>query len=287
MFVSPLKQIKQKINLHRHQVYRFKPQLIFSVEMGPYVIKTAESTAELVDSFRLRNEVFNQEFRGLKNTLLDFDRYDSLFDHLIIKHIETQKIVGTYRLRVHQELERTYTSEEFDLSPLQVEKGPYLELGRACIHKDHRRGSVIALLWRGIAEYMNRSGAETLFGCSSLKINDPEMAALVYNYLEQRDGLSPWQTTTTPDFTFHDFDSYIRFTKDKVDENSIRLIEESIPPLLKSYLKLGALIAAPPAYDRDFDCIDLLTVLKKSSLSQKLERKFNVQKSDEKSDTRP
>ena len=34
-----------------------------------------------------------------------------------------------------------------------------------------------------------------------------------------------------------------------------------MPPLLGSYFKAGAKVYSPPALDRDFSCIDLLTIL--------------------------
>ena len=34
------------------------------------------------------------------------------------------------------------------------------EVGRSCVHVDHRNGTVIALLWRGLADYMRRHGFE-------------------------------------------------------------------------------------------------------------------------------
>jgi putative hemolysin len=46
--------------------------------------------------------------------------------------------------------------------------------------------------------------------------------------------------------------------------------------LLKSYLKFGAKIASVPAFDKDFDCVDVLTVLKKDEMTNSLARRFQV-----------
>jgi putative hemolysin len=245
--------------------------------MGPYVVKTAESSRELIESFRLRHEVFNQEFQGLKSPGLDFDRYDYFFDHLIIVHKESSKIIGTYRLNCSAFSRESYTATEFDLSMLRLQPGPQLELGRACIHKDYRKGSVISLLWRGIAEYMKLSGSSLLFGCSSLKINDCREAALVYKYLLDQGSVTfeiPCQPTRK--YQMKDFDAWYAFFRRGLSEKQQQEAQELIPSLLRSYLKLGAQVVGEPAYDAEFDCVDLLTVVKKENLSNSLAERFQV-----------
>lgn len=234
---------------------------------------------ELIESFKLRHDVFYREFQGFEGTGVDVDRFDREFDHLLILHRETGKIIGTYRLSCMPSAQDSYTATEFDLSGIFAMPGPHLELGRACIHKDHRRGAVISLLWRGIAEYMNLSGANVLFGCSSLKLNNARDAALVFKLLiEQGSVTSENLSPATRNFQMRDFDQWLSYFHAPLAEEQVKEAEEMIPSLLKSYLKLGAKIAAEPALDRDFDCIDLLTVLKKENLSQVLARKFQVQR---------
>lgn len=56
---------------------------------------------------------------------------------------------------------QSYTGLEYNLDPLHKVAGPYLELGRACIKKEFRKGSVISYCGSlGIAEYMNLSSAK-------------------------------------------------------------------------------------------------------------------------------
>ncbi len=219
------------------------------------------------------------EFRGLKKTKLDFDKYDAIFDHLLIVHAPTQKIIGTYRLLCSDDPLTSYSANEFHLAGLYSSfVGPYLELGRACIHQDHRRGAVIALLWRGIAEYMKLTGAQTLFGCSSLKVNDSRRAALVYCYLQAQGSVLDKGCYPQRDFTFDDFDVWTHYFRNGLTEAQAEEAKEIIPSLLHSYLKLGSKILAQPAFDRDFDCLDFLTVLNRSELSASIDRKFSVNK---------
>ena len=47
-----------------------------------------------------------------------------------------------------------------------------------------------------------------------------------------------------------------------------------IPKLLKTYLAIGARIAAPPAWDREFHTIDFLTLLDLESLAPAARERF-------------
>jgi len=269
--------IRNTTQLRWNRVHKFQTKIQLMIDLGPYIIKTAESRKELIESFKLRDEVFNQEFRGIYDLGLDFDRYDYFSDHLIIVHKESNKIIGTYRMICSKFSSESYTGLEFDISKLRLHEGPYLELGRACIKKEYRKGSVISLLWRGIAEYMNLCGANLLFGCSSLKINDPREAALVYKYLLDAGHISTeFLCLPTKTFTMNDFDSWYSFFRNGLNENQSSEAQGLIPSLLKSYLKLGAKVACEPAFDEDFDCIDMLTILKKENLSIPLAQKFQL-----------
>jgi putative hemolysin len=269
-------QIKENLQLRRNGIFRFRSKNSFRLEFGPYLLKTAETSDELLESFKLRNEVFNIEFRGLEKTKLDFDKFDSIFDHLLIIHLPTQKVIGTYRVHCSNQFDQSYTALEFDLENLNYYKGPYLELGRACIHKEHRRGAVISLLWRGIAEYMKMTGAQTLFGCSSLKIHDSRRAALVFKYLQEKNFVADQLCETQRNFMFEDLESWLHHFRNPLTENQIQEAQSLIPSLLNSYLKLGSKILGKPAFDRDFDCLDFLTVLNRNELSVSLDRKFSI-----------
>jgi putative hemolysin len=272
------REFKEATILRWNGVYKFQTKVGFQIESGSYILKTATGHDELVASFRLRHEVFFQEFQGIEVPGLDVDQFDSHFDHLIIVHKESNKVIGTYRLSCSSYSQLSYTEQEFVLDEIYKLKGPQIELGRACIHKDHRKGSsVISLLWRGIIEYMNISGSQTLFGCSSVKINNPRDAALLYQSLiEQNLVMDKNLATPTSSYTMNDFDLWsVVFSKGLSTEESLEA-QELMPALLKSYLKLGAKVASVPAFDKDFDCIDLLTVLKKEELSNLLARRFHV-----------
>lgn len=271
-------QLKQSTQLRWNRVHKFKAKINLHIEVGSYVIKTAETPQELIESFRLRHEVFNQEFRGMDGVGLDFDKFDYHFDHLVIVHKDLKQIIGTYRVNCSKFSKASYTATEFELQQLFAEnEGPFLELGRACIHKDYRKGSIISLLWRGIAEYMKLSGASILFGCSSLKITTAREAALVHKYLVDQ-GLvtDKYACLPTKKFTMPDFSNWYAYFQKGLSEKQVEEAEELMPSLLKSYLKLGAQVACEPAFDEEFNCIDLLTILRKEDLAQSLANRLQI-----------
>ncbi len=58
-------------------------------------------------------------------------------------------------------------------------------------------------------------------------------------------------------------------------QNPLSLAERAeaellIPGLCRSYLNLGAFIGGEPAYDKDYKCIDFLTILQKSEVRKHL-----------------
>ena len=272
-----VEDIKNSTQLRWNRVHKFQSKINFCIEMGPYLIKTAEHMSELVDSFKLRHNVFNVEFRGLNPGGMDLDRFDYFFDHLIIIHKETQKIIGTYRMNSSQNSTESYVALEFDTSRLTSRFDSYLELGRACIHKDFRKGTVIAMLWRGIIEYMKQSSAQVMFGCSSVKVNSPRDAALLYNYMIQSDFYShDYSCITTPAFRMNGFENWNNFYKNELTVDQQAEASRLLPSLLKSYFKQGAKIICEPAFDREYDCIDFLTVLRTQDLSNTLAQRLQV-----------
>src|SRR5215510_10011885 len=103
-------------------------------------VKLATSLAEIDRAMRLRFEVFNLELQeGLRSSYdkgYDSDPYDAYCDHLIVKEIASDSVVGTYRLLRKSRAEKQigfYSENEFDLSNLLKLPGDLLELGRSCI----------------------------------------------------------------------------------------------------------------------------------------------------------
>ena len=232
-----------------------------------YRVRLAASEADVRAAQFLRFVVFNLELReGLESaydTCLDADRFDSVCDHLLVENVATGEIVGTYRLQTGITAARHhgyYSAQEFEFSPYEALRPNLVELGRACIHADHRNFAVLNLIWRGIAQYASAREAWYLVGCSSFSSQDPALGAAAYQSL-QNHLVSP-NLRTIPHPTFH------------CPLERSAPISPKIPKLLATYLLVGAKICGPPALDREFKTIDFLTLIDLRQLSPRASQRF-------------
>jgi putative hemolysin len=233
------------------QVPRYTPPL----EQGRYTVKLVTGAHEFREALRLRYQVFNLELReGLAashSTGHDFDEFDAVVDHIIVKCADDHSVVGTYRLQTGLSAARNigyYSEREFDFFPYEPLRSEVLELGRACIDQRHRNTSVLMLLWKAIAQYALQRGCRYLIGCSSLTSQDPIAGSRVF--AQMQGFMAPPEMQTVPQKPYA-FELCGGHTTE----------EARIPKLLRAYLATGAQICGPPALDREFRTIDFLTLL--------------------------
>jgi len=224
-------------------------------------LRLASSRAENIEAQRLRFEVFNLERQlGLTSSLangLDQDAHDGHCDHLLVIDTGSDCLVGTYRLLSFDRVPSFgfYSESEFDLTNVRRSGLRLLELGRSCVALEYRDGKVIRLLFRGIAEYLRRCGADALMGCASLHGTDlPELASI--QEMLSRRFLSDPSLRVTPRRGF-DIPPLPRSAP--VDETSAF---RALPPLFKGYLRMGAKVCGPLAYDRPFGTTDFFVLAK-------------------------
>lgn len=234
---------------------------------GPYRLCLASSEADRLAAFRLRFLVFNLELdEGLDAahaTGYDTDQFDAVCDHLIVEHQGSGEVVGTYRLQTGAMASANigyYSEREFDFTPYKRLGDSVIELGRACVHRDHRSSEVLYLLWRGIAQYAIQHGGRYLVGCSSLTSQDPAHGIAVYQAMPEHLVDPQLQTTPLPAFAMPLMSP----------ENA----SNKIPKLLRAYLAVGARICGPPAIDREFKTIDFLTFLDLEALHPRVYARF-------------
>ncbi|QCB45614.1 GNAT family N-acyltransferase [Hydrogenophaga sp. PAMC20947] len=228
--------------------------LSFEAQTSTYRLRMCSSPEELKAIQRLRFVVFNLELReGLSasyQTGLDQDPFDEVCEHLLVEHAASRTVVGTYRMQTGEQAKAHqgyYCSGEFDLAPYEALRAEFLELGRACIHPDHRNFSVLSMLWRGIVQYAHHTGTRYLLGCSSLTSQDPAVGLQGYRTLQPQ--LAPEHLRTLPL-------AGMACQAREVPNGALPM-----PKLLSAYLALGAWICGPPAIDTQFKTIDFLTLM--------------------------
>ena len=234
-----------------------------------YEVRLAENAHEVASALRLRHKVFNVEFGSgsfqAHQSNLEFDAYDFKCHHLIVIAKETGETVGTYRLNTIEtalKMSGFYSSNEFMMGDLPfdvLQNG--VEIGRACIAKEHRNTNVLFLLWKGLLRYLEESGKRYFFGCCSMFTQDEQAGAAAYRNL-LGDGHFHDQFWVTPRKNSIDL-------IDVQDESKVEL-----PSLFSMYLRIGAKICGPPIIDREFGTIDFFVVFDVTQMNEKYRRLF-------------
>ncbi|MBL8445206.1 MAG: GNAT family N-acetyltransferase [Zoogloeaceae bacterium] len=217
-------------------------------------VRLASCENEILEAQKLRYRVFADELGARLPTRtpgVDRDIYDPFCEHLIVRDEDAGSIVGTYRILSPASARRVggyYSENEFDLTRLAHLRGRMLEIGRSCIDADYRTGAVIALLWSGLARYVQENGYDYLIGCASISMADGgHMAASLYHRLRAKH-LAPTE--------------YHVFPRCRLPLEALQSdLAAEPPPLIKGYLRAGAWICGEPAWDPDFNTADLPILL--------------------------
>lgn len=251
---------------------KFHAKIIVFAETERYLLKTAENLKELDGVLKVRHTVFCEELQAKKKLFkIELDDLDLRCDHILIYDKQENCVVGTYRMFSSHFFDRFYSEEEFDLTHFKKEPDNKLELGRACILKEHRNGSVMQLLWRGLAQYMQETQSRWFLGCSSVQTLDPaEITAITFKL--HRDGHTDDTYKIRPTHAYHPETHGIWFKN--FTDPQVPLPDIEIPPLLQSYIKAGAKVALEPAIDVSFKCIDFLTILDLKKMHPVFFRRF-------------
>jgi len=254
-----------------NSLLRFRQKTRIHFKVKHFTVKTVENRRELLQSYRLRYDVFHKEYMGKTFPVgFDTDIFDRWADHLVVIDERISRVVASYRLISSEFSHHFYSATEFDISNFLARPGIKLELSRTCIHKDFRKGSVIVLLWRGLGEYIKASRANYLFGCSSIKTMDLDELCGVFKELDSEGYVdSSLSLPVLPEFRMDGFSKAIKARAGSQEQSKIQ-----IPTLLKGYLRTGATVAPDPALDRKFRCVDFFTVLDVSKMNELSAKKY-------------
>jgi L-ornithine Nalpha-acyltransferase len=241
---------------------------------GGLVVRLAATPADLRGAQRLRYRVFVQEL-GAGGDMVDHsaqleqDELDAHFDHLVL--IDTARdpeslehVVGVYRLLTCDraaEIGRFYSDEEFDLSALRRTGRRLVELGRSCVHPDHRKGPAMMHLWNGLAEYVLARDLEILFGAASFPGADPAPHAQALAWLH-RNHLAPPElrpVALPPEARPMDV-----LPPGPLDRKAALA---DIPPLIRAYLRLGGFVGEGAWIDRAFNTTDVCLIIDTAQMS--------------------
>jgi putative hemolysin len=240
-------------------------------ERGGLTVSWAKHTDEVRQAQFLRYQVFAQEMGARLNTSIpnhDVDLFDNYCEHLLVRDERSNEVVGTYRLLTPVQAKRlgsTYSDLEFDLTRLRSLRSSMVELGRSCVHPDYRHGGVIMALWGALAEFMVRNKLDTMIGCASIPMLhngniSGDVAASIWRQL---------QSTHLAAIEYH-VRPRLALPVEQLDDS----LSVEPPALIKGYLRLGAKVLGPPAWDPDFNTADLPMLMRINDLPSRYRKHF-------------
>jgi putative hemolysin len=234
----------------------------------------ARHPSEVREAQRLRHTVFAEEkaarLRPPPGTLpgLDVDLYDAHCEHLLVRAVplgeDSGPVVATYRVLLPEAAQRVgglYAEQRFDLTRVRAHRAKMAELGRACVHADHRRGAALLMMWGEIAAMLARHGVDYALGSVSLCARDGGAQAWAIWQQVAAEHLAPleWQVRSRSPLP-----------------RPLRAFggEVSVDPLLRGYLKLNGQLLGEPAWDDDFQCADLPMMVRLNDLPGRFRRQL-------------
>ncbi len=239
---------------------------------GGIRVSWAKHEDEVRAAQKLRFDVFAGEMGArlpCKVAGHDIDLFDDYCEHLLVRDETTEQVIGTYRVLTPAQAQRaggTYSDTEFDLTRLRSIRSRMVELGRSCVHPDHRHGGVILALWGALFEFMNRNQLDTMIGCASIP--------MLHNGMVSGDvAASIWSQLSATHMASVEF--HVRPRLPLPVEQLDRHLPVDPPALIKGYLRLGAKVLGAPAWDPDFNSADLPMMMRVADMPVRYRKHFN------------
>lgn len=240
-----------------------------------FVLKLAETDAELAAAQRLRYRVFVEEMGarpayGEAQDGREADDFDPFFDHLILKDTtildDRCDVIGVYRLMGCEAAAAGpgfYGASEYDLSKITGSGRKSVELGRSCVDAQYRGGLALHLLWQGVSEYVRQRDIELLFGVASFHGTDPQKMSDGLSFLHHKH-LAPEALCVSALGK-----PRVEMNLKALDQINRTLAVRQIPSLIKSYLRLGGFVGDGAYLDQDFNTIDVCLILDRALIPAK------------------
>ncbi|WP_397541506.1 GNAT family N-acyltransferase [Roseovarius salis] len=223
---------------------------------GRYRARRAEAAADIRAAQRLRFTAFRQE---ADTDGLDADAFDDICFHILVEDETDGRLVCCFRmlpLNDGDEIERSYSAQFYELSALRSFDGPMVEMGRFCIHPQARDPDILRVAWGAMTRFVDETGVEMLFGCSSFQGTDAGQYADAFAMLKERH-LAPrrwWPRVKAP--------SVFRFAQAlRRRQPDARLAMSRMPPLLRTYLLMGGWVSDHAVVDRHMNTLHVFTGL--------------------------
>lgn len=255
-------QVPVQNDIHVYQQKKTKHQ---TLRVG-----LAQTDREIEEAQRLRRSVFSEEY-GAKflnqASDIDEDQYDEWCDHLLVRDLTNNRVIGTYRvLRPEQAVLAGgyYSESEFDLTGLNKIRHQIVEFGRACIDAEYRNGPTLMMLWTGLSSIVKMNKYQYVLGCASVSLRDDGVtAAAVWRNVRHIIEQDPYLNVTP----------HYPYPAEQVNSD----LPAQIPALIEAYLKLGVKVCGEPAWDPDFNTVDFPMLLTVSQMNLRYKKRLGFE----------
>jgi len=227
-------------------------------DRGPYRVRLATNADDVIAAQRLRYHSFMRDTGAApRDDELDVDRFDAACAHILIELVASGTLVCCFRLMPFengQEIERSYSAQYYNLGALADFPARMVEMGRFCVHPEHRTPHVLRVAWQAMTRYVDANGIEMLFGCSSFEGADADAHSDALALLRERH-IAPrrWLPLPKAPKIFR-FGALSRRKKPDPKRGMMRM-----PPLLRGYLSLGGWVSDHAVIDEDLDTLHVFT----------------------------
>ena len=227
--------------------------------MDRYRARFASSQREVLAAQALRYQCFNL----LNKVELDVDDFDTICQHVLVENLETNKLICCYRILNFENgknISSSYSAQFYDLKSIESYSKPMIEVGRFCIDPEVNDPSVVLTAWAALAQIVAQSRTELLFGCSSFEGIDKRKYVDSFALLRER-YIAPvhWRPRIKSAKVF----CYSKDLKCKVDKKKALI---NMPPLLKTYLSMGAWVSDHAVVDLNMKTLHLFTGMEISKI---------------------
>ena len=226
--------------------------MALSLTIGPLTSRIAQNDDDVLRCQALRHTAF------FGRDGVDKDAFDADFSHVLIEN-GSGDLLATLRYRIladGADLDQTYTGQFYDICGLH---GPLIEIGRFCLQNNAPAADILRLAMATMTRVVDANAISYLFGCSSFAGIDPAPYCDAFSLLTGRFALSSDVKITPKAVEYIDLPS---------DTFEMKVAQETMPPLLRSYIGIGGKTGAYAVIDRDLQTLHVFTAVEIAAIPQ-------------------
>jgi putative hemolysin len=244
--------------------------VMVGLQKGRYATRFACDPFDMARVLDLRAGVFRAT-----SDAPDADAFDPACRHLMIEDITSNTLVGCCRLLpvAHgRDVAKSYSAQFYDLSRLATFQKPMVEMGRFCVLAGQGTPDLLRVAWAAITRFVDETGGEMLFGCASFEGTVPESYSDVFallrdRHLAPRDLRALEKAADVFRFGILRARGDVNPEREQVGEHGVGPLADAkqamrrMPPLLRSYLGMGARVSDHAVIDHNLNTLHVLVTL--------------------------